>query len=334
MATGEQLVDALNGVFGKQQPGVRAVHAKGVVLEGVFTPRNLASSLSKAPHLQKTSVPITVRFSNFAGILTIPDTDGLASPRGMAIRFRLPNRSDTDIVTHSYNGFPAATADEFRHLLIALGSSGSGAAKPTPLDVFLSAHPIAKKFLESQIPPPVSYATVSYFGVNTFRFTDAQGTVTFGRYQVRPADGDQSLQRDEVAKADPNYLSKEIRERVTRGAAQFRLLLEIANQGDNLDDPSIAWPQTRTKVELGTIDITQPVADDAAARRRLLFNPGKFAFRHRASRSDDQGSFGLLPSVVRSPHREQVKLLGMRDDGRRLRRDSCFAGSQLHEGQP
>jgi hypothetical protein len=28
--------------------------------------------------------PITVRFSNFAGILTIPDTDGLATPRGMA----------------------------------------------------------------------------------------------------------------------------------------------------------------------------------------------------------------------------------------------------------
>lgn len=274
MATPEQLVDALNGVFGKQQPGVRAVHAKGVVLEGLFAPSNSASSVSKAPHLQKTSVPIVVRFSNFAGILTVPDTDGLASPRGMAIKFRLPNGSDTDIVTHSYNGFPAATADEFRELLIALGSSGSRATKPTPLDVFLNAHPIAKRFLESQIPPPVSYATVSYFGVNTFRFTNAQGTVTFGRYQIRPANGDQSLQRAEVAKADPNYLSKEIRERVTRGAVQFTLRLEIADQGDNLDDPSIAWSQTHAKVELGTIEITEAVADDAAAQRQLLFNPG------------------------------------------------------------
>lgn len=273
MATPEQLVDALNGVFGKQQ-GARAVHAKGVVLEGVFTPSNSASSLSKAPHLQKTSVPITVRFSNFAGILTIPDTDGLATPRGMAIKFRLPNGSDTDIVTHSYNGFPVATADEFRDLLIALGSSGSGAAKPTPLDVFLSAHPIAKKFLESQIAPPVSYATVSYFGVNTFRFTTAQGTVTFGRYQIRPVDGNQSLQRDEVVKAHPDYLSKEIRERIARGAVRFKLLLEIADQRDNLDDPSIAWSQTRTKVELGTIEIALAVADNAAAERKLLFDPG------------------------------------------------------------
>jgi hypothetical protein len=32
-------------------------------------------------------------------------------------------------------------------------------------------------------------------------------------YQVRPADGDESLQRDDVAQADPSYLSKEIRER-------------------------------------------------------------------------------------------------------------------------
>jgi catalase len=218
-------------------------------------------------------------------------------------------------------------------LLIALGSSGSGTAKPTPLDLFLSAHPIAKKFLESQIPPPVSYATVSSFGVNTFRFTNAQGTVTFGRYQVRPADGDQSLQRDEVANADPNYLSKEIRERVSRGAAQFRLLLEIADQGDNLDDPSIAWPQRRTKVELGTIDITQPVADNAAAQRQLLFNPGN------------------LPSGI-EPQDPMIKVRRTATECRTIaaqgtsetswderrrpasRRDSCFAGSQLNEGQP
>lgn len=93
----------------------------------------------------------------------------------MAIRFRLPDESDTDIVAHSYNGFPTATVDEFRDLLIALGSSGPTAAKPTPLDVFVGAHPIAEKFLESQLPPTVSYVTVSYFGVNTFKFANAKG---------------------------------------------------------------------------------------------------------------------------------------------------------------
>ena len=275
-ATPEQLVDALNGVFGKQQPGARAVHAKGVDLEGTFQPSDSASAVSEAPHLQKTSVPITVRFSNFAGILSVPDTDPLASPRGMAIRFHLPDGSETDIVAHSFNGFPSATVDEFRQLLLALSSSGPGVAKPTPLDVFLGSHRIAKVFLESQIPPPVSYGTVSYFGVNTFKFTNAQGAVTFGRYQIRPVDGDRFLPHAEVTKAGPDYLSKEIGERLTRGPVRFKLLLEVARPGDKVGDPSIAWPETRIKVELGSIEITQAVAD-IAAERRLLFLPGAVA---------------------------------------------------------
>jgi catalase len=273
-ATPEQLVDALNSVFGKQQPDVRAVHSKGVDLEGVFRPSEAAASVSKAPHLQKTSVPITVRFSNFPGAPTVPDTNTPSSPRGMSIKFHLADGSDTDIVSHSFNGFPSPTADEFRKFLLALGASGPGTAKPTPLDVYLGSHPIAKAFLEGQIPPPVSYATVSYFGVNAFRFTNAEGKVTVGRYQIRPTNGEQSLPKAEMAKADPSYLSKEIRERVTRGPVRFKLVLEIADRGDKLDDPSIAWPSTRGKVDLGTVEITKAVADNAAAEHKLLFLPG------------------------------------------------------------
>ena len=274
-ATPAQLVDALNVIFGKQRPGVRANHAKGVDLEGEFRPSALASSVSKAPHLQKASVPITVRFSNFGGNPAVSDADGLASPRGMSIRFRLPDGSDTDIVAHSYNGFPVATAEELREFLLALAASGPGVVnKPTPLDDFLGAHPITKTFLESQIPPPVSYGTVSYYGVNTFKFTNAKGAVTFGRYQIRPVDGDQSLPKAEAANAEPNYLAKEIRQRVGCGPVRFTLVLEIAEPGDKLDDPSIAWPSTRRKVELGAIEITQSLIDNAAAERQLVFNPG------------------------------------------------------------
>jgi catalase len=50
------LVDALNAVFGKQTDN-RAAYAKGVVLEGKFTPSPDAASLSKAPHLQNTAGP-------------------------------------------------------------------------------------------------------------------------------------------------------------------------------------------------------------------------------------------------------------------------------------
>lgn len=79
----EQLVDSLNGVFGKH-PGARAVHAKGIVTTGEFIPSGDAKSVTKASFLQNKSeaIPVTVRFSNFAGLPDIPDNHpGLASPR-------------------------------------------------------------------------------------------------------------------------------------------------------------------------------------------------------------------------------------------------------------
>ncbi len=138
----------------------------------------------------------------------------------------------------------------------------------------MSAHPAAKTFLESQIPPPASYATVSYFGVNTFKFSNAEGKITFGRYQIRPAQGEKSLSLADVKSAQPNYLRNEIKARISHGPVSFKLLLQVAEKGDDLDDPSIAWPDDRTQVELGILEITQVASDNAAAERELLFLPG------------------------------------------------------------
>ncbi|MES5486203.1 catalase family peroxidase [Bradyrhizobium sp. INPA03-11B] len=271
-STPEQLVDALNGVFGKH-PGARAVHAKGIVLEGTFTPAAQASSVSKAPHLQSTTVPITVRFSDFAGIPDIPDNHELASPRGFAIKFKLPDGSDSDIVAHSFNGFPSPTADDFRDLLVALGSSGANAAKPTPLDTYLATHPVAKAFLTAPKPAPESYGTLPHFGVNTFKFVNSAGKVTYGRYQFQPVAGAHFLSDAEAAKRAADYLSTEIRARVAQAPVSFRMLLQVAAAEDKLDDPSIAWPDTRQTVELGMISITKAVQDSDAAERQLLFLP-------------------------------------------------------------
>ncbi|MGF6433038.1 MULTISPECIES: catalase family peroxidase [Bradyrhizobium] len=271
-STPEQLVDALNGVFGKHS-GARAVHAKGIVLAGTFTPGYQASAVSKAPHLQNTMVPVTVRFSDFAGIPDIPDNQGLASPRGFAIKFKLPDGSDSDIVAHSFNGFPSPTADDFRELLIALASSGATAPKPTPLDKYLATHPVAQTFLTAPKPSPESYGTLPYFGVNTFKFVNRAGKVTHGRYQFQPMAGAHFLSDEEAGKKAADYLSTEIRARVAQGPVNFRMLLQVAGADDKLDDPSTAWPDTRQTIELGTISITKAVQDSDAAQWQLLFLP-------------------------------------------------------------
>lgn len=271
----EQIVDAFNDVFGVH-PGARATHAKGVVLEGTFTPSASATSVSKAAHLQKkkTMVPATIRFSASTGLPAIPDTDPGASPRGMAVKFHLPDGSKTDIVVNSFNGFPVATAAELRDLFLAIAATKPEDPQPTALDQFLSSHPSAKAFLEAPKPAPVSYATLVYFGVNAFKFTNAKGATTFGRYQLQPVAGEQFLTKEQLAAMGPDYLTTEIRERVRRGLVKFKLFLQVAEQDDKIDDPSIAWPDTRKKVELGTITITKAVTDSQTAEKKLLFMPG------------------------------------------------------------
>jgi catalase len=271
-ATPEAAVDALNGVFGVHQ-GARAVHAKGTVLTGTFTASPEAAALSTAPHLQiGASVPVTVRFSNFAGIPTIADNDGLASPRGMAVKFKLADGSETDIVAHSFNGFPVATTSEFRQLLIALGASKPDTPKPTPLDKFLGDHPIAKAFLTAAKPNPVSYASLPYYGVNAFKFTNKDGKATFVRYQIVPSGGEHYLSEADAKAASASYLSDEIKKRVGQGPVTFNLVAQIADAGDKVDDPSIAWPTDRKTVSLGTISLTTSAGDDAA-NPQLVFMP-------------------------------------------------------------
>ncbi|MEN0054111.1 MAG: catalase [Mucilaginibacter sp.] len=103
-ATPVQMVEALHDAFGEHH--ARAVHTKGIILEGTFTPAASASTITKAAHFQKEQSNIVVRFSDFAGVPNIPDNSGLANPRGMAIKFKMKNGLTTDFVGHSFNGFP------------------------------------------------------------------------------------------------------------------------------------------------------------------------------------------------------------------------------------
>ncbi len=144
-----------------------------------------------------------VRFSNATGVPTLSDASPNASPHGIAIRFKLPDGSDTDIVSISANGFPVATPEDFLALLQAVSLSGPKAAKPTPIEQFLGSHPAATKFVTTPCPPPVSFATLAYFGINAFKFTNAQGKTQFARYQILPMAGEHGLSGASAAKHPP-----------------------------------------------------------------------------------------------------------------------------------
>ena len=265
-----ELVDALHSAFGTHP--ARAVHAKGIILEGSFTPAKDASGLTRAKHLQKTKSKVIVRFSDFTGIPDIPDNVGLANPRGFAIKFILPDGMTSDIVGHSFDGFPTSNSDQFRDLLLAIGRSGPSASKPTALDSFLDTRPVAKTFLTTQ-KNPASYAGITYFGVNAFKFTNSKGESHFIRYQFIPAEGEELLTAEEMAAKGPDYLQEEIKKRIAKKAIKFKMYAQISEEGDNIEDPSVAWPASRQKVLLGIIEITKPGANTVQQDKSLSFIP-------------------------------------------------------------
>ncbi len=267
----QQMVNALYSAFGDNHS--RAVHAKGILAVGTFEPSADAATLTKSKIFAGKSMPVLVRFSDFTGIPNIPDNIGDANPRGFALKFSLPDGSDADVVTHSFNGFPTATTEEFRQLLLTIGASGAGAAKPTALDAFLAAHPIAKTFLTTQKPPAASYATLSYFGVNAFEYTAASGQKTFIRYRFVPRGGEAFVPAAELPGKGPNYLQEELPQRLAKGAVVFDWYAQIAEAGDVIGDPSVAWPESRRLVKLGTIRIDHLAPDQAAISKATMFRP-------------------------------------------------------------
>ena len=257
-------VEALNKISGGPHAGYRANHAKGVLVTGTFVPAASAAMLSKAPHLNsKQPVPVIMRFSNGTGFPTLNDADGKASPHGIAIRFKLPDGTSTDIVSISANGFPVGKPEEFVALLQAIGQSGPGVAKPTPVEKFMSTHPIALKWATTPRPAPVSFGTLAFYGVNAFKFTNAQGLSRFARYQILPVAGEAALSADEAAKASPNYLMDELPARIAKAPVKFRLVAQLAEEGDPVNDGSLVWPATRKLVELGTFSLTGSAKDQA-----------------------------------------------------------------------
>jgi catalase len=265
-----ELVKDIHAIFGEHHD--RAVHAKGVVLNATFEPTAEARSLSTASVFTGT-VQATVRLSNTTGFPTIADADPNATPHGLAVKFKLPGGSEMDMVTHSFNGFPASNAAEFDGFLKAAAASGPGAPKPTPIEKYLQAHPNAVPFVTQQKPPPESLATTTYFGVNAFAFTDSTGKKTTLRYRIVPQAGEKYLDAAGAASKGPNYLMEEIAERVGKGPVMFDWLAQIAAPGDKADDPSIPWPEDRQLRKLGTLTITSMAPNQAGLSKSLLFLP-------------------------------------------------------------
>ena len=265
-------------VFDKENggvhPGFRPAHAKGILLSGVFTPAAEAASLTRAPHVRRSSTPVTARFSNFAGIPTVPDSDPQgASPRGFAVRFHLAEHVHTDIIGHSVDSFPTRTAEGLLEFLNALIATDPAGPHPNAIERFLGAHPAALTFVQTPKPIPSSFAQESFFAISAFKFINADGVSRYGRYRVLPAAGSEYLDEVGAAAQGPNFLFDEIKERVAKAPVRFQIVVQLAEDGDTVDDATVRWPEDRSRLVFGEISLTEITPDNASEQQHIIFDP-------------------------------------------------------------
>ena len=85
--------------------------------------------------------------------------------------------------------------------------------------------------------------------------------------------GEALLDPDVAGKRHPNFLRDELEGRLRLGPVAFRLLLQLAKEGDPTDDVTALWPEGRPLVEMGRLEITGLSSTSAADERRLIFDP-------------------------------------------------------------
>jgi len=272
VALANDLLQQFHQMFGAH-PGFRPAHAKGIMLAGVFTPAPQAGQLTRAPHVLRSSTPVTVRFSNSTGLPEIPDYAPEANPRGIAVRFNLAEHVHTDIVAHSTDGFPTRDGYQFLEFLRAAAASGPEVPSPKPIEKFLAAHPAALAFVQAPKPFPSSLARDTYFGVTAFKFTSAAGESRYGRYRIVPELGNEFLTDAQLVALPANYHFDEIASRVGNEPVRFKIIVQIAAPDDVTDDATVHWPESRDLIELGTVELNAVISDTLAQQQRIIFDP-------------------------------------------------------------
>jgi catalase len=278
----ERIVDAMNAIHGVH-PGFRAVHAKGSCCTGSFTAAPEARVLCTAPHLQGESVPVTVRFSSGSGKPT--RADGARDERGMAVKFQLPDGRSTDIVSLTLPVFFVKTPEVFLELLeTQRPDPETGKPDLDRVGAFIESHPetqAATMFLMFN-ESPASFAGCTFNGLHAFRMTAPDGTQRFVRYSWVPDVEPATLTDEETRALGKNYLHEELERRMGEGPMAFELRAQLAEEGDDPNDPTTPWPPERRVVPLGrmVLDTFTGTSCD-----KMIFDPGRVI--DGIERSDD-----------------------------------------------
>ena len=139
--------------------------------------------------------------------------------------------------------------------------------------------------MQAPKPTPTSLAHEKFFSVNAFKLTNSDGKETFIRYRFSPVLGTSYLDenndndnQDLPSSQKPvNFLFDELPSLLSNNKSiKFKLLAQIAQDGDITDDATVHWPEAeREIVELGEVELTDIAEAEVGGeeQRRIIFDP-------------------------------------------------------------
>ncbi|WKE66508.1 catalase family peroxidase [Gallaecimonas kandeliae] len=268
-----KMISAMEDAFGVH-PGQRRNHIKGSCALGEFTGLPAGAAYSRSKLFSGDTIPVTARFSVGGG--NPAASDAAKGVRGMALEFKLPGGAIQHMTMINMPIFGAAKPQTFYDMLVAL-KPDPATHKPDPeaIKTFAASHPDYQAmgdYAKSHNPPP-SYANSPYYSLHAFWFVNKDNHKTLVRWHFEPQDGVKFMTDEQMQKAPADFLEKVLIDRTHKGPVKWDLVVTLGQEGDPQNDPSKPWPADRKEVTLGTLAITQAMAQKGAACEPINFDP-------------------------------------------------------------
>jgi catalase len=268
-----RFIDTFDRVNGGH-PGFRRNHAKGVCVSGFFESNGRGVPLSKAVVFEPGHVPVIGRFALAGGQPYAADAPNTV--RSMAILFKLPSGEQWRTAMNSIPVFAVNTPEGFLEQLVASRPDPeTGKPDPVQIKAFLARHPETVRAIAIINSRRVSsgFDNSTYNSLDAFRFVNAAGASTPVRWSMAPVQPFESATPAQPAQQAKNYLFDALIASIHKQALQWRLTITLGQPGDPTNDATIAWPESREQLDVGTLTIDQIASEEEGLCRDINFDP-------------------------------------------------------------
>jgi catalase len=283
--------------FDRERIPERVVHARGAVAFGYFEATGKwgtgddavpIARYTRAKLFQEAGkrTDLAVRFSTVIG--GRDSSEAARDPRGFAVKFYTED-GNWDLVGNNLGVFFIRDAVKFPDVIHALKPDPvTFRQEPNRIFDFMSQTPESMHMLVNLFSPrgiPADYRHMQGFGVNTYKWVNADGQTHLVKYHWMPRQSVKSLTEADAAviqSTDLGHATKDLYESIERGEyPQWDLLVQIMTDDehpeldfDPLDDTKV-WPENEFPPKLvGTMTLDRNVSNFFNDNEQIAFGTG------------------------------------------------------------